>query len=199
MRLSGSPRTRRSRRRGRGREASGRGGARHVEQGRELLVAPAAGALARWDVRVEATPSNRRLGPWLRWTASEFGIGEADPMLRVEAVQRGRRRRSARRKQARKRRVPRPSSGRRTSPRGSRRRRAVCRAPQRARRGSQGRARREPPTRRGRAEACGDRPLPSTWVDDASRCSAGQRAIASSADVDARGQHDMPLRSRVDG
>jgi hypothetical protein len=136
---------------------------------------------------------------WWRWIASEFGIGGADPMLRVEAAQRGRRRRSARRRQARKRRVPGPSSGRRTSNRGSRRRRDVCRAPQRARLCSQGRARREPPTRRGRAEACGDRPLPSTWVDDASRCSAGQRAIASSADADARGQLDMPLRGRVDG
>jgi hypothetical protein len=129
---------------------------------------------------------------WWRRTAGELDIGGADPILRVEAVRRGRRRRSARRKQARKRPVPRPSSGRRTSPRGSGRRRAECRAPQRARRGSQGPARREPPTRRGRAEACGDRPLPSTWVDDASRCSAGQRAIASSADADARGQHDMP-------
>jgi hypothetical protein len=47
-----------------------------VEQGRELLVAPAAGALARWDVRVEATRHRTvfsRLG-W-HWTGSELGIG----------------------------------------------------------------------------------------------------------------------------
>jgi hypothetical protein len=80
-------------------------------------------------------------------------------MLRVEAVRQGRRRWSARRRRARTRRVPRPSSGRRTSPRGFRRRRAACQAPQRARRRIQGRARREPTPRRGRAEACGDRPL----------------------------------------
>jgi hypothetical protein len=92
-------------------------------------------------------------------------------MPRVEAVRQGRRRRSARRRRARTRRVPRPTSGRRTSNRGSRRRRAACRAPQRARRRFQGTTRREPPTRRGRAETYGDVPLPSTWVDDASRCS----------------------------
>jgi hypothetical protein len=70
-------------------------------------------------------------------------------MLRVEAVRQGRRRRSARRRRTRTRRVPRPSSGRRTSPRGFRHRRAACRAPQRARRRIQGRARREPTPRRG--------------------------------------------------
>jgi hypothetical protein len=36
-------------------------------------------------------------------------------------------------------------------------------------------------------------------VDDASRCSDGQRATSSSADADARSQHDMPARSRIDG